>query len=113
MDTPAGPLINDENLIPMQIIGRCAVCSEVGTLEYRDQLVPVKDGERLISYRSVRCWCNRCRKLSEFLPIEVRKYSDKSLQVLKQAQDLAAGRAAIPPLDPPELDNKSGTPRDE
>jgi hypothetical protein len=67
---------NDEELVPVNIIGRCSVCSTTGTIEYPNNRIPASQIDKLLMYKSVKCFCPRCRKDTEFLPIEVRKFND-------------------------------------
>lgn len=72
---PGGPS-NDEGLCAAEILGRCSVCSTVGHIDYSGRLIPSKDLDRIIAYKPVACFCPNCKKTTEFLPIEVKKYPD-------------------------------------
>lgn len=67
---------NDQNLTPVEIIGRCSVCNTTGTIDYPRNTIPARDIDKLLAYKPVKCFCPNCHKNTEFLPIEVKKYPD-------------------------------------
>ncbi len=67
---------NEDKITPVEIIGRCHVCSIAGTLEYEKGIVATKDIDNILAYKPVKCWCPKCKGYREFLPIQVRKYPD-------------------------------------
>tara|TARA_Y100000310_G_scaffold309182_1_gene353062 strand:- start:97 stop:441 length:345 start_codon:yes stop_codon:yes gene_type:complete len=67
---------NDEGLAAVEIIGRCGLCGLTGTMEYPKNRIPVKDVDRIISYKPVSCLCPHCKKTTDFHPIDVKLYKD-------------------------------------
>tara|TARA_Y100000034_G_scaffold98370_1_gene120446 strand:+ start:149 stop:514 length:366 start_codon:yes stop_codon:yes gene_type:complete len=67
---------NDEGLAAVEIIGRCSVCSITGTMEYPKNQIPVRDVDRIMSYKPVTCFCPKCKKTTTFCPIDVKLYKD-------------------------------------
>ena len=76
---------NNEGLFAAEVVGRCNICTTVGTIVYPKGVVPPKDTDRILAYRPVKCFCFTCRKTTEFVPIEVKKYDD--VPFLKNVQD--------------------------
>ena len=72
----AGLPKNDQSLAAVEIIGRCGVCSITGTIEYPRNLIPATDIDKLLAYKPVKCFCPKCKKNTEFLPVDVNKYPD-------------------------------------
>lgn len=86
---------NDDNLSAVEIIGRCGTCSTVGNIEYKNHLIPASDIDKILAYKSVKCFCPTCGKVTEFLPIEVKKYPDVPLLSTVQKQRTIAGNGKI------------------
>jgi hypothetical protein len=67
---------NDEGLVAVEILGRCSRCKITGWIDYPGKHIPAKDIDTLLNYRPVKCFCAGCKSMSEFLPIEYKKYRD-------------------------------------
>ncbi len=68
---------NSEGLTVTQIMGRCAKCNTHGTIDATKRALPPHVIDAILAYKVVpRIFCMICKKPTEFIPTEVKKYGD-------------------------------------
>lgn len=68
--------LNDDGLVAVEILGRCSKCHVTGWIDYPGRHIPVKDVDKILDYKPVKCFCAGCRSNAEFLPIQYKKYPE-------------------------------------
>ena len=75
---------NSDGLSVTQIIGRCSKCNMHGTINASK--APPEMIDLVLAYKIVpRIYCMICKKTTEFIPTQVKKYKD--IPMLKTMQD--------------------------
>lgn len=99
MDTPErdpkdpSQISNDDGLSVSQIIGRCSKCHLHGTIDARKTQLAPNVIDAILAYKIVpRIYCMVCKKPTEFIPTEVKKYKDVGM--LKNMQTQVVGGIA-------------------
>ena len=78
---------NSEGLTIKQIMGRCAQCHTHGTIDASKRALPPHVIDAILAYKIVpRIFCLVCKKQTEFIPTEIKKYGDVPLLKILQNQ---------------------------
>lgn len=91
-EKPMEDIKNSDGLSVTQVMGRCAKCHLHGTINA--STLPPAMIDAILAYRVVpKIYCVICKKQTEFIPTEVKKYKD--VEMLKNMQSQVVN--GVPP----------------
>jgi hypothetical protein len=72
---------------PTGILGGCSVCKTIGQVEFPAGF-DFKAGDRIMDGKTVKLFCLTCRRMTEFVPMNVQKQSGPGFDLLRRSENV-------------------------